>query len=61
MWDKCINATPGQSGLPAAAAAVAEGYTCFNCGAQGKHKKEYCPHPVNKERQKVERDKFNLA
>ena len=49
LWDKCINATPGQSGLLAAAATVAEGYTCFNCGAKGKHKKENCPEPVNKE------------
>ena len=60
LWDKCINATPGQSGLLAAAATVAEGYTCFNCGAKGKHRKENCPHPVNEERQKVEKDKFNL-
>ena len=62
IWDKCINATPGQSGLLAQAAAntVAEGYTCFNCGKKGHHKKENCPDPVNKERQKTERDKFNL-
>ena len=48
LWDKCINATPGQSGLLSIADVVAEGYTCFNCGKNGHHKKEICPEPVNK-------------
>ena len=61
LWDKCINAKPGLTGLLAAAASVAEGYTCFICGAEEKHKKENCPEPVNKEEQKLEREKFNFA
>ena len=60
LWDKCVNATPGQSGLLSIADAVAEGYTCFNCTKKGHHKKENCPEPVNKERQKSEKEKFNL-
>ena len=60
LWDKCINVTPEQSGLFSVADAVAEGYTCFNCGKKGHHKKENCSEPVDKERQKLEREKFNL-
>ena len=60
MWDKCINATPGQSGLLSITDSVAEGYICFNCGKKGLHKKENCPEPINKKRPKLERDKFNL-
>ena len=60
LQDKCINATPGQFGLLSVADAVAEGYTCFNCGRKGHHQKENCPKPVNKERQKLDREKFNL-
>ena len=33
---------------------------CFNCGKKRLHKKENCPEPVNKERQKLERDKLTL-
>ena len=40
--------------------AVAEGYTCFNCGKIVYYKKENCPEPVNKEKQKLEREKFTL-
>ena len=40
MWDKCINATPGQSGLLPLIDTVAEGYMCFNCGKKGHHKKK---------------------
>ena len=62
MWDKCINVTPGQSGLLTTnpTDTVSENYVCFNCGKKGKHKKENCPDDVNKERQKLEREKFNL-
>ena len=60
LWDKCINTTPGQSGFLSITDMVSEGYTCFNCGKKGLHKKEKCPDPVNKERQTLERDKFNI-
>ena len=60
LWDKCINATPGQSGLLSVTDMVSEGYTCFNCGKKGLHKKEKYPDPDNKERQKFERDQFNI-
>ena len=60
MWDKCINATPRQSGLLFITDSVAEGYMYFNCGKKELHKKENCPELVNKERQKLERDKFTL-
>ena len=62
MWDKCINATPGLSGLLTTnpTDTISENYICFNCGKKGKHKKDNCPDPINKERQKLEREKFNL-
>ena len=60
MWDKRINATPGQSGLLSITDTVSENYVCFNCGKKVHHKKENCPEPVNKEQQQLERDKFNL-
>ena len=60
LWDKCINATPGQSGLLSITDTVSEGYTCFNCGKKRLHKKEKCHDPVNKEQQKLEKEKFNI-
>ena len=60
MWDTCINATPVQSGLLSITDTVAVDYTCFNCGKKGHQKKENWPEPVNKEQQKLEREKFNL-
>ena len=49
MLDECINATPGKSGLLFITDTVAEGYTCFNYGKKGHHKKENCHEPVNQE------------
>ena len=37
MWDKCIYATPGKSGLLSINDIVSEGYTCFNCGKKRLH------------------------
>ena len=61
-WDKCINGTPSQSGLLTTNPldAVSENYFWFYCGKKGHHKKENCPEEINKERQKLEREKFNL-
>ena len=60
MWDKCINATPGQSGLLTTnpTDTVSENYVCFNCGKKGNHKKEKIPQEINKEQQQLEREKF---
>ena len=62
MWDKCINVTPGQSSLLTTnpTDTVSENYVCFNCGKKRKHKKENCPEDIDKEQQKLEREKFNL-
>ena len=59
-WDKCINATPGQSGLLTTNPpdAVSPNYVYFNCGKKGDHKKDNCPDNIDKERQKLEREKF---
>ena len=59
LWDKCINATLGQSGLLLITDTVSQGYTCFNCGKKGLNKKENCPDPVKKQ-QKLERDKLDI-
>ena len=59
-WDKCLNATPGQSGLLTTnpSDGVSPNYVCFNCGKKADHLKGDCPEDVNKERQKLEREKF---
>ena len=59
-WDKCINATPGQSGLLTTnpSDALSPNYVCFNCGKKGDHKKDNCPEDVDKDRQKLERENF---
>ena len=59
-WDKYINATPGQSGLLTTnpSAGVSPNYVCFNCGKKADHLKDDCPKEVDKDRQKLEREKF---
>ena len=64
IWDKCINATPGKSGLLSTnpgTGTVSVNYKCFNCNAVGDHTVKDCPKPADKEQIKLKREEFNAA